>query len=147
MVSFAETTGNHALLLVLQLLHRIIVLFEDLHSPIRARSYGNHVISERRRREHTVIFVVRVRKTSSTILVVAGSGPSLSPLASPNFTHFLRAATDLESLFLWMRKTRVTCTHTNIHQYTHTNIHTHKHTHTQTYTHISIHTEKNGVAW
>lgn len=66
---------------------------------------------ERGEESLTVVLVVRTRNTSSAILVVAGSGPTTSLEASPNLAHFLRAATDLGTLFLCILKTLVTLSH------------------------------------
>ena len=55
----------------------------------------------------TETLVVKVKKTSSAILVVAGSGPFISSAASPNFVHCFRAATGLGTRFFSTWKTRV----------------------------------------
>lgn len=50
-------------------------------------------------RQLTVVLVVRVKKTSSAILVVVGSGPAMSVTASPNLAHLFLVAMGLGTLF------------------------------------------------
>lgn len=102
MVSLTKTTSYHPLLLVTQFLQWIIILL------LQVLIINDIIVEWFDLNGFTVVLVVSVKKTSSAILVVAGSGPSTSPEASPNFAHFFRAATGLGTRFLSIRKTRVT---------------------------------------